>query len=111
MSPTELFDRHVRDAAEVLEHAWGARWGQIEFGTEDVPPSGPTPWERGVPLGRLFPSDLGQPARIIVYRRPIEQRAEPGDVPALVRDVLVENVAHLAGRRPEDIDPHYGTGT
>ncbi len=64
-----------------------------------------------MPLGRLFPSDAGQPARIVVYRRPLEQRADSADLPFLVRDVLVENVAHLLGRRPDEIDSRYGTGT
>ena len=69
----------VWDAAERLEARWGREWGRVEFGTEDVPPSDPSPWERGVPLGRLFPADLGQTARIVLYRRPIEQRdSSPG---------------------------------
>lgn len=108
-TPSETFDGHVLSVALDLEERWGSRWGRVEFGTETVPPSGSTPWEHGVPLGRLFPADAGQPARIVVYRRPIEQRAERADVGLLVRDVLAENVAHLLGRRPEDVDPRYGT--
>ncbi|WP_084622525.1 metallopeptidase family protein [Demequina oxidasica] len=110
-SPSDAFDGYVLDVAEDLERRWGQRWGRVEFGTESVPPSHSTPWENGVPLGRLFPSDAGQPARIVVYRRPLEQRADSADLPFLVRDVLVENVAHLLGRRPDEIDSRYGTGT
>jgi predicted Zn-dependent protease with MMP-like domain len=100
----------VNDAAERLERKWGRQLGRVEFGIETVPPSDPAPWERGVALGRLFPSDLGQPTRIVVYRRPIELRAEGDEVAALVRDVLAENVAHLLGRSPEEVDGDYGTG-
>ena len=64
-----------------------------------------------MPLGRLFPADLGQTARIVLYRRPIEQRCEPRDLPAMVRDVLAENVGFVLGKSPEDVDPDYGTGT
>jgi len=107
----ERFDELVADAVDRLEPRWGERWGRIEFGAEDVPPSDPTPWEEGIPLGRLFPADLGQPTRVVLYRRPLEERAEPADLPALVRDVIAEHVGHVVGAPPEEVDPDYGTGT
>ncbi|WP_062078067.1 metallopeptidase family protein [Demequina globuliformis] len=109
-SRAEVFDEYVRDAAARLEPRWGRAWGKVEFGTEDVPPSDPTPWEEGVPLARLFPSDMGHPARIVLYRRPLEQRAAVEDLADLVRDVVTENVAHLLGRPADEIDPDYGRG-
>lgn len=105
------FDALVADAAARLERRWGQRWGRVEFGVESVPPSEPSPWEPGIALGRLFPADAGQPARIVVYRRPLELRAESDEIGALIRDVLAENVAHLLGRRPDEVDPDYGSGT
>ena len=108
---SETFDDLVLDAAERLEARWGREWGRVEFGTEDVPPSEPSPWERGVPLGRLFPADLGQTARIVLYRRPIEQRCEPHELPGLIRDVLAEHVGFVLGKGPDDVDPDYGLGT
>ena|SRR5690606_25631953 len=105
----EAFDDAVRDHVGRLERRWGRSWGAVEFGVEEVPPSDPARWEDGIPLGRLFPADAGQPARVVVYRRPIEQRAEGADdAAALARDVVVENVAHLVGRDPEEVDPEYG---
>lgn len=108
ISRAAAFDDAVRDAAHRMDARWGDRWGAVEFGTEDVPASEPAPWETGVPLGRLFPADLGQPARIVVYRRPIEQRADSHEIAALVRDVIAEHVAHLLGVTPEQADPGYG---
>lgn len=105
----EIFDDVVIDASERLHRAWGKHWGRLEFGVEDVPPSDPSPWERGVPLGRLFPGEFGAPTRIVLYRRPIEQRAAADELPHLVRDVLAEHVAFHMGRRPEEVDPEYGT--
>lgn len=71
-----------------------------------MPPSDPAPWEeRRIVLGRLFPADGGMPARIVVYRRPIEARAGDGrDRADLVREVLEEHVAALLGVAPEDLD-------
>lgn len=105
----EIFDDLVIEASERLQRQWGHSWGRVEFGVEDVPPSDPAPWEQGVPLGRLFPSELGTSTRIVVYRRPIEQRATADELPGLVRDVLAEHVAHHMGMRPEEIDPEFGS--
>ncbi|NYD85209.1 metallopeptidase family protein [Cellulomonas oligotrophica] len=106
----ERFDDLVLDAVEELEQRWSAQLAGTEFAVEDVPPSNPAPWERGgVPLGRCFPADAGLPHRVVVYRRPVEQRAaDPADLADLVRDVVVEQVAHLLGRSPDDVDPGYG---
>jgi len=108
----ERFDDLVLDAVEHLERRWARQLDGTEFAVEDVPPSNPAPWERGgVPLGRCFPADAGLPARIVVYRRPVESRAaDPQDLADLVRDVVVEQVAHLLARSPEEVDPDYGDG-
>ncbi|WP_019136658.1 metallopeptidase family protein [Cellulomonas massiliensis] len=106
----ERFDDLVLDAVEELEQRWARQLEGTEFAVEDVPPSNPAPWEHGgVPLGRCFPADAGQPPRVVLYRRPVEARAhDHADLADLVHDVLVEQVAHLLGRSPEDIDPGYG---
>lgn len=108
-SRAERFDDHVLRAVEHLERRWGRQLEGTEFAVEEVPPSQPAPWERGgIPLGRYFPADAGLPARIVVYRRPVETRTDDeGDLADLVRDVLVEQVAHLLAKPPEDVDPRY----
>jgi len=105
----EHFDELVLAAVERLEVRWAAQLSGTEFAVEEVPPSAPAPWEDGgVPLGRYFPPDAGLPARIVVYRRPVVTRAvDQADLADLVRDVLVEQVAHLLARSPEDVDPGY----
>lgn len=109
-SRAERFDDIVLDAVERLERRWGKQLRGTEFAVEDVPPSAPAPWEiGGVPLGRYFPADAGLPPRVVVYRRPVEIRAaDSADLSDLVRDVVVEQVAHLLARNPEDVDPEYG---
>ncbi len=111
-SRAEQFDGLVLDAAERLDQRWGEQLAEVEFAVEDVPPSDPAPWEHGeVPLGRLFPRSGGHPARIVVYRRPVETRStDLRDTARLVHDVVVEQVAHLIGVEPTEVDPRYGTG-
>ncbi|MCR6491723.1 metallopeptidase family protein [Cellulomonas sp. P24] len=111
-SRAERFDDLVLAAVERLERRWAAELDGTEFAVEDVPPSGPAPWETGgVPLGRYFAADAGLPNRVVIYRRPVETRAlDPHDLGDLVRDVVVEQVAHLLGRPPEDVDPEYDDG-
>lgn len=107
----QQFDEMVLAVVELLERRVGRALEGVEFAVEEVPPSAPAPWEHGsVPLGRYFPADpvAGLTHRIVVYRRPVVARAEGvDDLAALVRDVLVEQIAHMLGRSPEDIDPDY----
>ncbi|MCA5892766.1 metallopeptidase family protein [Isoptericola sp. NEAU-Y5] len=106
----EVFDDLVLDVVELVERRWAAQLAGTEFAVEEVPPSDPAPWETdGVPLGRCFPAESGRPARVVVYRRPVELRAvDDADRVDLVREVVVEQVAHLLARTPEEIDPHLG---
>ncbi|WP_343035802.1 metallopeptidase family protein [Isoptericola sediminis] len=108
-SRAERFDDAVLASLESIERRWPAVAG-AELGVEDVPPSDPAPWESsGVPLGRVFPAASGRPARIVIYRRPVETRStDPEDLAELVHDVVVEQVAHLLARTPEEIDPRFG---
>ncbi len=101
----ERFDDLVLEAVERLEADFGAELAGVELAVEDVPPPGAAP----VPLGRVDPAAGGRPARLVVYRRPVELRTpDRRDRPGLVRDVVVELVADLLGLSPEQVDPEYG---
>lgn len=106
----QRFDELVLDVVEDLDRTWATHLHGTEFAVEDVPPSDPAPWEDGgVLLGRFFPAEAGRPGRVVVYRRPVEVRAvDLDDLADLVRDVVVEQVAHLLARTPEEIDPNFG---
>lgn len=105
----DQFDDYVLDAATRLEATCGRAFPAVEFAVEDVP-RGPAPWDRReVPLGRLYPATSSGPARIVVYRRPVETRvSDPRDVAALVADIVTEQVAGLLGVEPEELDPGFG---
>src|SRR5829696_2377053 len=117
-SRAEQFDDLVLDAVEDLERRWEKELASVEFAVEDVPwvdHSSPDEVvldadvleDGSVPLARVLPAHREggkeHPARIVVYRRPLEIRAADRD--DLVRDVVVDQVAVLLGRDPEEIDP------
>lgn len=109
-SRSESFTETVLDVVESLERTWARELRTVEFAVEEVPPSDPAPWERGVPLGRVFPADAvaGLSPRIVLYRRVVEGRADgAAELAALIRAVVVEQVADLLGQTPETIDPGY----
>jgi predicted Zn-dependent protease with MMP-like domain len=105
----QAFDELVLDAASRMEHHAGTTLGDLEFAVEDVPPSDPAPWESSeVPLGRLFAAQAKMPARIVVYRRPVETRTNDArELAALINDVVVEQVASLLGVDPRELDAGY----
>lgn len=102
----EAFDELVLGLVERLSVRWGKELDGVEFGTEDVPRL-PADWvDEPVPFGSLVRSTATSPARIVLFRRPIELRAKSRlDVAALANEVLVEHVADLLGRDPTEIDP------
>ena len=113
----EQFDELVLDAVEELEGRWAAELAGVEFAVEDVPSlvggrvlefDPEVIVDRGVPLGRLLRAGVPGTAAptIVVYRRPVETRARPGDDRAdLVFMVVAELVAELLGRDVDEIDP------
>lgn len=82
--------------------------GLTEFAVEEVPLL-PDDWSaRAVPLASLVAPTPTTPARIVLFRRPIEHRAEtPAELMALVLTVVVEQVAELLGIRPDEVHPDY----
>ncbi|HEX5493361.1 MAG TPA: metallopeptidase family protein [Mycobacteriales bacterium] len=120
-SRSQQFDDLVAEAVEHLEHRWGAELDGVEFAVEDVPQIehlspdvtyGTDVIEDGnVPLARLLPARPDRqgrmaPPRIVVFRRPLETRAQDlTELADLVHDVVVEQVANLLGLDPDEIDP------
>lgn len=102
-SRAERFDDLVLDAVQHLEQRLGRDLTELEIAVEDVPPADPAPWESGIALGRLFPPEGSLPAKVVVYRRPVEARAQEDDVGTLVLEVVTEQVAGLLGMDPEDL--------
>ena len=111
LTRSQRFDELVRDVVVSTEPRWAERLAEVEFAVEDVPPPG-TGRDEGVvadetaggpvPLGRLV---RGDPARVVVYRRPLEARAvDRQDLAELVREVVLDQVADLLGVDRDSLD-------
>jgi predicted Zn-dependent protease with MMP-like domain len=80
----------------------------VEYAVEDAPLI-PDDWSTTtVPLSSLVRGSGAKPTRLVLFRRPIEHRAETrDDLEALVLTVVVEQVAELLGIDAEQVDPRY----
>ena len=104
----ERFDTLVLDVVADLEDRWADRLGLVEYAVEDAPQI-PDDWHpETIPLSSLVRGARGAPTRLVLFRRPIEHRAETrSDLEALVLTVLVEQVAELLGIDAALVDPRY----
>ncbi|WP_336321256.1 metallopeptidase family protein [Streptomyces lavendofoliae] len=103
-SRADTFRDLVEDSVERLERRW-PQLADVDFLVLEVPVAP----EEAVPLGVSLPAGRDRPARVVVYRRPVELRAKSRDERALlVHEVVVEQVAELLGLSPESVDPRYG---
>jgi predicted Zn-dependent protease with MMP-like domain len=104
----ERFDELVLSVVTSVDARWQDRLGLVEYAVEDAPQI-PDDWESDqVPLSSLVRGSGATPTRLVVFRRPIEHRAETrADLEALVLTVVVEQVAELLGIDPEKVDPRY----
>ncbi|MFG3149223.1 metallopeptidase family protein [Streptomyces sp. M41(2017)] len=110
-SRAEVFADLVQDSVERLERRW-PQLADIDFMVLEVPRlegSGDGWNDEAVPLGGTIAAREGRPARVVVYRRPVEIRTKGRDErAALVHEIVVEQVAELLGLTPETVDPRYG---
>lgn len=107
-SRAQRFDDYVLEAVDRLDRRWRDQLDQVEFAVQDVPAL--DDWDRDwVPLARAYAPVGALPARVAIYRRPIETRARGiRELRQLIHDVVVEQVAELLGVEPEQVDPAYG---
>ena len=107
-SNRDRFDAIVLDVVDALERRWADELGLVEFAVEETPLL-PADWAAAtVPLSSVVRGRGTEPTRLVLFRRPIELRAETQvDLGALILTVLVEQVSELLGKRPEEVDPRY----
>ena len=107
-SRREVFDRIMLDVVTEIDERWSDHLGLVEYAVEDTPHL-PDDWEPGrVPLSSLVRGSGTTPTRLVVFRRPLEHRAnDRADLEAMVLTVVVEQVAELLGIEPSQVDPRY----
>ena len=105
-SPVAEFDAVVAEMVTRLEARWGEELRPVEFGVEEAPWVDDEWHPDAVPLATHVRAAGKDPSRVVVYRLPVRRRAHGRhSLRSLVLDVLVEQVAELLGRTPEEIDP------
>ena len=113
-SRREAFELLVLDGLRPLLDRWAAELGEVDLVVEDVPPAETPPADvvgdetpsGRVALARALPGGPGRAGLLVVYRRPVELRAEDdAELRDLVHEVLVDAVAELLGRDPDEVDP------
>ncbi len=98
------FDDLVLALVGQLTERLGDELSAVEFGTEDVPSLSPD-WAEPVPMASLLPPGPDRPARIVVFRRPVEVRAKSSmERTLLVHEQLLQHVGALLGRDPTELD-------
>lgn len=104
----ERFDALALGIVTEVDGRWQDRLGLVEYAVEDTPLV-PDDWSvESVPLSSLVRGSGTTPARIVLFRRPIEHRCTSREeLEALVLTVIVEQVAELLGMSAEDVDPRY----
>lgn len=104
----ERFDALVLGVVAAIDERWHDRLGLLEYAVEDTPLV-PDDWDvDSVPLSSLIRAGSGRATRLVVFRRPIENRCESREeLEALVLTVVVEQVAELLGMDADDVDPRY----
>ncbi|MGO4296437.1 MULTISPECIES: metallopeptidase family protein [Glutamicibacter] len=111
-SRPERFDDAVMASAQRLAQRWPGKIEKIEFLIDPVPSDklldqASALGER-VPLASSVPAGARRPARIIIYRLPIEQIAEnTGELLDLVHQCVVHEVAQLWMKPISEVDPSY----
>ncbi|WP_299571828.1 metallopeptidase family protein [uncultured Williamsia sp.] len=119
---SESFDLIVLEAFAEIDARWHDQLGDLDLAVDEIPrmlPRDPetVQWpdevtaDGAIPLARLLPAGIdaqGRPskARIVVFRKPLESRADSGDdLVDLVHEVLVHQVATHLGVDEDTIDP------
>jgi Zincin-like metallopeptidase len=116
VSRAERFDEYVLDAVERVELAVKDvpvlvdQLAAVEYGIEEVPPApalaAAADGSEPLALGRTDPAATGSPARVVLYRRPVELRTpDLADRAALVHEIVVDQLAELLAVTPDELDP------
>ena len=104
----ETFDDVALRVMRAVVERWSDRIGDVDLAVEEVPVI-PAGWsERTVPLASYVERTTTSRPRLVLFRRPLEHRAETLlDLESLLLTVVVEQLAEVLGIPPEDVHPGY----
>jgi hypothetical protein len=107
-TPAETFDLVALRIMRAVVGRWTDRLGDVELAVEEVPVI-PAHWiSPTVPLSSYVEAAANRRPRLVLFRRPIEHRAESlAELEALLLTVIVEQLAEVLGLPVEDVLPGY----
>lgn len=107
-TPAEQFDHVAWRVMRAVVAPWTGRLGDVELAVEEVPVL-PAQWAAStVPLASYVEAKGGQRPRLVLFRRPLEHRAENlTELEALLLTVIVEQLAEVLGIPAEDVMPGF----
>jgi hypothetical protein len=107
-SPAAQFDHVAWRVMRAVIEPWTERLGDVELAVEEVPVLPPEWSSSTVPLSSYVEAKGGRRARLVLFRRPLEHRAEGvAELEALLLTVIVEQLAEVLGIPAEDVLPGY----
>lgn len=112
LSPAEFFWQAMEESVARLMTTCPDAVTTVDIGVEDIP-TGALAWDLvdRVPLAAAMEATPSRPARIVLFRRPLERRAATrADLRELVHYTLVEQLSGLTNRSMTDLDPRIDEG-
>lgn len=101
----DFFADCIRSSVARLQRCCPRALTGVDLGFEDIPPAVPG-WSGRVPLAAATTAGPQAGARLVLYRRPLEHRAQGRrDLARLVHRTVVEQLSALTGIPTEEIDP------
>ena len=107
-TPAEQFDQIAWRVMRTVVAPWAERLGAVELAVEEVPLL-PAHWSSTtVPLASYVEPTAGGRPRLVLFRRPLEHRAETlVELETLLLTVVAEQLAEVLGIPVEDVLPGY----
>lgn len=104
----ERFDTIALRVMRAVVSRWVAQLGTVELAVEEVPVIGKDWNSATVPLAAYVDRTATTAPRLVLFRRPLEHRAETSfELEALLLTVVVEQFAEVLGIPAEDVHPGY----
>lgn len=98
----------MEDVESRLAERLDDRLAAVELAVEEIPVLPPPGQTKDVPLAAWIRATPRSTPRLVLFRRPIENRAATrSDLEALLLTIVVEQVAEHLGIPPSDVHPRY----
>lgn len=107
-TPAEQFDHVALRIMRAVVAPWTGQLGDVELAVEEVPVLPPDWSSTTVPLASYVEAAGANRPRLVLFRRPIEHRAENlAELETLLLTVIVEQLSEVLGLPVEDVLPGY----